>query len=768
MNYIVYVLKRIIILLSFLLSFASLPAQITEQRLYIHSDRQCYTAGETIWLNAYLYRQFAPDDEITNLWIQLTDAKGRLISEKRLVVFYGSAEGYIDLNVHIPEGIYLLKAITKRGIEIISTIAKTLYIFNPESALAYTRDTTSHFNTRIFASNNQLVAGLSNTIYFKVTLNNNPLPEFTGSLIDGSEQFVVAFKNELPGIGSVEWVPGEDKSYSLKIDFPASTGINNSSAIYNLPPVSSRGLVISAIEEKENVLVSIRQNGKMETQPLTVIGMMGTVKAFDQKFELSKSGYNIKIPTAGLPAGILHLAVMSGSKSIADTKVFIHKNPYTVEVKKERDSLTLLFPPGIIGTFSVSVTDYEKEIPAVHNDMYHELLINQEDPQKLTVIEATELSNKNLVDLAVNASLKNRAATIDQAKEPLPDTNFLSVKGKVIGRRQKQPLSLGSLIIFYKGKDSSTAFFNPVISEDGSFQLRNLIFFDTAQFSYHWEGKKNGIVILDTLDNSNIKNYPAPVFFADRDVFFKTENITRAKETYSILTEAFSKAKLLQGVTVTASRSALREQLNRKYSTGLFSSTGMSRILDLVNDPPPMLWMNIFDYIQGKIPGLVVRRLGGVDQYSLSSLRGTTLLGQSPDIKVYLDEVETTISNLVSVQLAEVAMIKYFPPGTARLTFSGNDGVLIVYTRKIGDRLSQPSDEFARNFKVAGYSPLKDFDYAGSTTLYWNPRVIIDGAENNFGIKLEKGSAGKKLHIVAEGFTLEGEIIHLDTVIDKE
>lgn len=148
---------------------------------------------------------------------------------------------------------------------------------------------------------------------------------------------------------------------------------------------------------------------------------------------------------------------------------------------------------------------------------------------------------------------------------------------------------------------------------------------------------------------------------------------------------AFNNATLtLKTVLVKNTIKRTTKQINEEYATGMFKNMSVARTLDLINEPPNNtgIGIPILQYIQGKMAGLMVT-VGAGGRVSLTSMRRNSITAASP-ILIYLDEQEAgDFINLVYPR--DVALVKYWPPGTAQIPGSGGAGVLAIYTKKFND-----------------------------------------------------------------------------------
>lgn len=140
----------------------------------------------------------------------------------------------------------------------------------------------------------------------------------------------------------------------------------------------------------------------------------------------------------------------------------------------------------------------------------------------------------------------------------------------------------------------------------------------------------------------------------------------------------------LKTVVVKNSIKRTTKQINDEYATGMFNNMAVARTFDLINEPPNNtgIGIPILQYIQGKMAGLIVT-VGAGGKVTLGSMRRTSISAAS-SILVYLDEQEAgEFINFVYPR--DVALIKYWPPGTAQIPGSGGAGVLAIYTKKSKD-----------------------------------------------------------------------------------
>ena len=279
---------------------------------------------------------------------------------------------------------------------------------------------------------------------------------------------------------------------------------------------------------------------------------------------------------------------------------------------------------------------------------------------------------------------------------------------------------------------------------------------------------------LLTIDNGLRKPYKkvlpdTTVKFWMPDIATKTiANNIKTNQVALQVNKDLANSKMLEGVTVRAKAKTEKDKMDEKYAGGLFAGDA-ARSFDLVNDPLAAGYMDIFQYLQGKVAGLQISNSGGTPSLSWR--------GGAP--AVYLNEMQADVSMLASTPVSDIAYVKVFRPGES-MAMGGGNGVIAVYTRKGGDAKTDPTAKGLSYVQLMGYSPVKEFyapDYASfnerhlkedvRTTLYWNPAIYLDKSRKRYRIKFYNNDITKRFRIVLEGLNTQGKLIHVEKVVGE-
>ena len=349
------------------------------------------------------------------------------------------------------------------------------------------------------------------------------------------------------------------------------------------------------------------------------------------------------------------------------------------------------------------------------------------------------------------------------------DENYLSLSGHLMGVSKGQLSGTESLALIIKQKDSSASKLLVVpIGTDGSFSDPDFVFFDTLNVYYSLKAK----ILKQAVARFMSNRLPAPNYsaFAKSLRNFKPGSDTAGMGYHlnlaasEISLKELQRNKVMETIIIKTRGKTPAQILEEKYSSGLFKGTDGYQF-DLVNDPLSAGYIDIFMYLQGKVPGL---QISPGPEPTLSWRGGSPLL--------YLDEMRSDASMLSSVPLNDVAYIKVFRPPFMGGP-GGSGGAIAIYTRR-GDDTRSTASGLSSN-KVVGYTQVREFyspnydrfdprneDADVRTTLYWNPAVFTTPAKPSVKLSFYNNDVTKAFRIVIEGVSKNGIFTHFEQIME--
>jgi hypothetical protein len=249
--------------------------------------------------------------------------------------------------------------------------------------------------------------------------------------------------------------------------------------------------------------------------------------------------------------------------------------------------------------------------------------------------------------------------------------------------------------------------------------------------------------------------------------------LKQVKQVYTSLTADSISSTGLKDVVVRSRIVPPKQQVNDRYSKGLFNSMGTAKTLDLINEPPNP-GGNILDFLQGQIPGLLIS-IGMNGEYAIQSSRQLSLTIMPP-IRLFLNEQPTSVDFLKGIRATDVALVKFYPPGMGgALPNVGIGAALVIYTKKPVDA-TDPDIGGMSQFYFNGYMFVKDFvnDYlqknasavSQRNTIFWNPNLLPEEGKSVYKIRFKNSETAKRMKLVVEGFTLDGRLLHFEKMLE--
>lgn len=581
---------RKMMLVAVLVAIVSIASAQLHERIYIQSDRHSFVAGETVWFKVYLLNSLMPGSTSTNLLLDLVDESGKRISSGSLPIFGATASGSLDLPLTLPQGIYFLRVYTNTKPDKNKYFSATniLYVFNPSGKTA---PVAAEPACIFHPSSGNLVVGIANTIYVET---RDPLgkPALTeGKIVNAKGEELAVFTTDANGRGKFALLPGAGEEYTAHVRYAGGTVTKVS-----LPRPDETKVLLSVWEapKARQFNVFIPENLR-DGAAMSIKGYMDENLIFEKKFIANTAQVNARIPVDELPTGLLQLMVVNAAnqQKLAEAASLIMADSAFVPVAFTADTLslspngknvfTVTLPEGVAGSFSVSITDKDKTIYTEENNIATGLLLNQ-DSKEHAFISSANLSTgipKEQLDLLIGTTVWRDQSVAATDTVINYDSAYITIKGKVLNKGNNKPLTKGDLSFTYTTRDSVTNMLPASIKKDGSFVLPQLIFEGNQLFRYSLNDDK-WIELALAIDTSKPEDrFPLPFrknyLTLNRSLFADEEKMAVVKEIHTILLSDSISSTGLRGVTVTARKVPPKQQVNDRYTSGMFRNMGSAK-----------------------------------------------------------------------------------------------------------------------------------------------------------------------------------------------
>jgi hypothetical protein len=612
----------------------------------------------------------------------------------------------------------------------------------------------------------------------------------SGIIVNSKGVTVASFSTYHDGMGMTELTPEPGEKYTGKTEQPVA------GKTVALPDVLAQGVLLSLIPHPQGSFFEIRQR---VTDPALraayMIGQMQHHVVFRQELNGSKDELQGVLNTEKLNSGILQVTVFSREGlPLAERLIFVNNKEYVRAASIRTDTLSfdqkgrnhfkILIKDTVQGSLSVSVTDADYALtPNREENMYSGLLLTTDlrgyihNPAWYFAADNDSVKMATDLLMMTNGWRRFRWQELAQkVKQPLTfaDPSYITITGRITLDGTNRSFSEKNLLalITAEGMKRNAQFITT--DKQGNFKLDSLLFFGNARiFLLDIKGRKSQYIDVKMTSDSLGRSYPVAI---PGTAEFATVNVKEKQKQLAEDFDAIQKANglMLEGITLKVRKKSPTEELDDKYTRGMFSGLSQKTI-DLVNSEQFISESNIFDYLMSRLPGLDVTNEGA--EYKVYYRQGPSLSSLGPiPMTIYLNEIETDPSVIATLPATEIAMVKVYSQFVGAVG-GGAGGAMAIYTRKGSDIVNSSRGDIIR---YNGFTLVKDFfapnyktDPAllnkpdSRVTIDWRPNIFVNNINPVIPISFYNSDRTKRFRVVVEGMTTSGKMISVEQIISK-
>jgi len=786
-----FMTKKILYLLCIFAALGSLGAQdkaekaletfsekYPQEKIHLIFNKNSYIAGENIWFKSFVFDGYNLSPISTSMFVELYDSNKTQIAKEILPLLNGQGSGSFMLSENLKEGIYYIRAYTAWMSNFSEDFQalQQIVVYNPSSPEKLVLDDASKWTASVFPESGTFIDGINTKFAVRLHSKGITPSDWNGYVINAEKPDVkiTSFKGFDQNVGTFSLTPKTGVKYQVVL-----SDSKGNRQVVDLPYVADSGINLQVSTGNDAVKFSVKSKNIAPGTVYKVIGTIGNQMVFKiNSDKILEKTYSI--PAEQLINGILQLTVFDEKESIIARRLTFVQ-PGMLKIKKPvLQSMQLNESPRASNSFNINpeqnnnaytvvVLDGSSENSEDENSFLSTLWLTGDITSKIYTPSqyfTTNRNNEALDALLISETWKRfdwrniMSGTFPIISyQPQP---YISYKGKV--SVQGKPASNTELNLMFEIPEYGTKLFQVKTDDKGFFTVKGLIFEDTIKFSYQLNDPKipkEQVQVIFQPDYSFVplkktlpeSNYTLVQRQSDDQL---SEPVKRYLATKKTQANIYEKATLIEEVKLKARKKDKTKELNEKLSSPMFKSMNET-IFDLVNENnSAQASMNILSWLQGRVAGLTIESSMG--SY-FPKLRGS-------NINVYLDEMKVDPSQISSLPVSDIAMVKvirgYFAGG-----FGGGNGAIAIYTRRGGitgsvDNTSAPTH--LKQTVLHGFdkeAPFVKPDYSDQnfstiskdvrTTLYWNPYVEAE-TKDQTGIQFFNNDDAKSFKIIIIGF----------------
>jgi len=731
-------------------------------KIYLHTDKQNYSAGEIIYFKAYLlnFYKHKLDSLNTNLYVELINPFKNIILQKRFLIKNGTSYGNIELPDTLIDGIYQLRSYTNfmRNFDEKFFFTQNIFLkntFNKIPSYSFKQynkfyksflKNKDKFNVKIYQDdiiqNNKKLKKITISVknYYNEPISTNI------KFFDDKKHNILENTTNKYGICSFYLSP-KYKKYNLSVTYKSKT---KKFPLY----LTKENLAFFDIHENiEDLNIKISKSLNFSKNIFFVAQSNGEIIYF--KSISNTDSLNFKINKNVLPPGLSTFTLLSNDFNVLYEKLYA--NPYQenesniafhIEKDINNNSQRIIYihsnnnSTNLFYNISISINTETDTVNIKNINIINYILYGSDlgltNNECIIFNDLNE--NKNFINNEFLSTFKwERFLWNDILSNNFPFLPYqiekgLTINGKVTSEIFSIPLK--DCIVKLYVLNSYNDIFSTLTDENGNFFFENLYYYGDIDIKIEAlkpNKKRNLLIILPDNPAHQVKNfYPQP--FAYNLLKNNLYNNPQIIKSYDLLKEKVTTELV---------------EKNKNIIEGIYGTPDYV----ITSDQIPQGYTNILQVLQGRVPG--------VDVYGNNVIiRGVKTIYGSTDPLYLLDGVPVSdVNSILSIPIEDVERIEIVKgPTTAIYGSRGANGIIAVYTRR-GEFLTKG----VLALKIQGFSkPLtfkpSEINNNKYTTLLWEPEIILSNSKS-YSFKFKVPENVSNYNLIIQGITNNGKLI---------
>ncbi len=319
-------------------SFEEYSRQGLSEKIFLHTDKSFYVAGEIVWFKIYDVDGSLnkPLDLSKVAYIEILNKELKPVLQAKVSIRDGAGSGSFFLPLSVNSGAYKIRAYTNwmKNFNAGYYFEKNLTIVNPLKKLGQvSAANTQAYDIRFFPEGGNLVSGIQSKVAFRVTDEAGKGIDCKGSIVDQDNNSVVNFESLKFGIGHFLFTPSAANKYKAVI----KSG-NNNVMIAELPAIYDHGYTLQVEDmDNERLKVTVKTNNDAGGRFVYLFAHTRQVVKAAEMLVINNGNASFIINKNALGDGISHFTLFDSDKQPVCERLYFKRpaQQLTVNLKTE-------------------------------------------------------------------------------------------------------------------------------------------------------------------------------------------------------------------------------------------------------------------------------------------------------------------------------------------------------------------------------------------------------------------------------------------------
>lgn len=310
--------------------FEKYTSKTLQEKLFMHTDKSSYLAGETMWFKLYNVEGATntPLDMSKIAYVEVLDKENNPVLQTKVALADGNNSGSLFLPTSLNSGHYVVRTYTNwmKNFSPDFYFEKQLTIINTFKKLGLTtQDLSVTYDVQFFPEGGHLVKGLESKVAFRAVDKHGKGQKFEGTVLNQRNDTVAHIYTHKFGIGTFYLTPVQGDTYRAVLH-----GSEGQVITRNLPAAQDRGLVMHLAEAgPEELLVTVRtMPSAVALEPQAVYLLAHTrheTKVADMRLLDNQGEASFRVAKNLLGEGISHFTVFNGAKQPLGERLYFKR-----------------------------------------------------------------------------------------------------------------------------------------------------------------------------------------------------------------------------------------------------------------------------------------------------------------------------------------------------------------------------------------------------------------------------------------------------------